>query len=70
MKNMGKGRMSDQERKEIIELTKAIEQLNRQKLLLVQNATQVLLIQQEMEQAGKDVADLELEQKYKVDVVE
>lgn len=49
MREARKGRMSEQERKEIIDLVKVAEKLNRQKLLLVKNAADVLLIQQELE---------------------
>lgn len=43
-------RMSDQEREDITELVKVAEQLNKQKLLLVKNAADVLLIQQMIEE--------------------
>lgn len=56
MKKARKGRMSEQEREEIIDLVKVAEQLNGQKLLLVKNAADVLLIQQELEQqTGRQV---------------
>lgn len=56
MREASKGRMSEQEREEIIDLVKVAEQLNGQKLLLVKNAADVLLIQQELEQqTGRQV---------------
>lgn len=56
MREARKGRMSEQEREEIIDLVKVAEQLNGQKLLLVKNAADVLLIQQELEQqTGRQV---------------
>ncbi len=56
MREARKGRMSEQEREEIIDLVKVAEQLNGQKLLLVKNAADVLLIQQELEkQAEREV---------------
>lgn len=53
MKEVRRGRMSEQERAEIIDLVKVAEQLNGQKLLLVKNAADVLLIQQKMEQQAR-----------------